>query len=114
MSKSPMNFLGGNIARELMSGMRKKRTRKALKKIDKRLGSIEEKLDASSEESAVPEIDASMDAVEETPIAEPPADAGAVEPVPGAVDALEEDSFATAGDSGLNMVRNIMRRKNKK
>ena len=35
---------------------------------------------------------------------------GGMEPVPGAVDALQEDSFATAGDSGLNMVRKIMRR----
>jgi len=114
MSKSPINFLGGAAIGALMARGGKKKTRRALKKIDKRLGSIEEKLDASSQEGAVPEIEASMDAVEETPIAEPPADAGAVEPVPGAVDALEEDSFATAGDSGLNMVRNIMRRKNKK
>ena len=124
--KSPANFGlsaftgAGNIASRLMARGGKKKTRRALKKIDKRLGSIEEKLDASSQEGAVPEIEASMEAVDES-VMESGSGGGegaitpdGIEPVPGAVDALEEDSFATAGDSGLNMVRNIMRRKNKK
>ena len=120
MSKSPMNFLGGAAIGALMARGGKKKTRRALKKIDKRLGSIEEKVDASSQEGAVPEIEASMEAVDES-VMESGSGGGegaitpdGIEPVPGAVDALEEDSFATAGDSGLNMVRNIMRRKNKK
>ena len=115
--KSPANFGlsdfagAGNIASRLMGRGGRKKTARSLKKIDKRLSGIEEKLNAaSSQEGAVPEIDASMEAVDETPIADTPATEG-IEPVPGAVDALEEDSFATAGDSGLNMIRRIARRK---
>ena len=112
MNKSPINILGA-IAGGLLAGRGKKKTARALKKIDKRLGSIESKIDSatSEEQNAVPEIDASMEAVDELASAAagdggsiPGAsmDAG-VEPVPGAVDALEEDSFATVGDSGINM-----------
>jgi hypothetical protein len=36
-----------------------------------------------------------------------------IEPVPGAVDALEEDSYATAGDSGLNMIRKVLKKSKK-
>ena len=110
MSKSPINFLGGAIAGALIGRRGKKKTSRALKKIDKRLGGIEETLKSQgSEDMAVPEIDASMDAVDDTAIETPDMNQG-MEPVPGAVDALQEDSFATAGDSGLNMVRKIMRR----
>jgi hypothetical protein len=110
MSKSPINFLGGAIAGALIGRRGKKKTARALKKIDKRLGGIEETLKSQgSEEAAVPEIDASMDAVDDNAIETPDMNQG-MEPVPGAVDALQEDSFATAGDSGLNMVRKIMRR----
>jgi hypothetical protein len=35
---------------------------------------------------------------------------GGVEPVPGGVDTIDEDSFATAGDSGLNMIRGMLNR----
>jgi methyl-accepting chemotaxis protein len=120
MSKSPINFLGGAIAGAIMGRRGKKKTAKALGKIDKRLSSIESKIDTatSEEQSAVPEIDASMEAVDE--IASSAAgDGGAipgasmdggVEPVPGAVDALEEDSFATVGDSGINMIRGMLNR----
>ena len=112
MNKSPINFLGGAIAGAIMGRRGKKKTARALKKIDKRLSSIESKIDTatSEEQSAVPEIDASMEAVNEIPTAAgdggsiPGASMdGGVEPVPGAVDALEEDSFATVGDSGINM-----------
>ena len=111
MSKSPINFFGGNLNNQggnlasLMARGGRKKTARSLKKIDKRLSGIEEKLNAaSSQEGAVPDMDASMEAVDETPIADTPATEG-IEPVPGAVDALEEDSFATAGDSGLNMIK---------
>ena len=110
MSKSPINFLGGAIAGALIGRRGKKKTARALKKIDKRLGGIEETLKSqASEDNAVPEIDASMDAVDDTAIETPDMNQG-MEPVPGAVDALQEDSFATAGDSGLNMVKRVMRR----
>jgi methyl-accepting chemotaxis protein len=113
MNKSPINFLGGAIAGAIMGRRGKKKTSRALKKIDKRLSSIESKIDTatSEEQSAVPEIDASMEAVDEIASSVsgdggsiPGASMdGGVEPVPGAVDALEEDSFATVGDSGINM-----------
>ena len=120
MNKSPINFLGGAIAGAIMGRRGKKKTSRALKKIDKRLSSIESKIDTatSEEQSAVPEIDASMEAVDEI-ASSVSGDGGSipgasmdrgVEPVPGAVDALEEDSFATAGDSGLNMIRGILNR----
>ena len=122
--KSPANFGlsdfagAGNVASRLMNRGGRNKTSKSLKKIDKRLGSIEEKLNAaSSQEGAVPEMDASMEAVDESVMESGSAGGeGAItpdgiEPVPGAVDALEEDSFATAGDSGLNMIRRIARRK---
>ena len=119
MNKSPINILGA-IAGGLLAGRGKKKTARALKKIDKRLSGIESKIDAASsaQQGAVPEIDASMEAVDE--IASSAAgDGGAipgasmdggVEPVPGAVDALEEDSFATVGDSGINMIRGMLNR----
>jgi hypothetical protein len=120
MSKSPINFLGGAIAGAIMGRRGKKKTAKALGKIDKRLSSIESKIDSatSEEQSAVPEIDASMEAVDELASAAagdggsiPGASMdGGVEPVPGAVDALEEDSFATVGDSGINMIRGMLNR----
>ena len=119
MNKSPINFLGGAIAGAIMGRRGKKKTAKALGKIDKRLSSIESKIDTatSEEQSAVPEIDASMEAVDEIPTAAgdggsiPGASMdGGVEPVPGGVDTIEEDSFATAGDSGLNMIRGILKR----
>ena len=117
MSKSPINFLGGAIAGALIGRRGKKKTARALKKIDKRLGGIEETLKSqASEDNAVPEIDASMDAVDMAggsggdSAIETPDLSGGMEPVPGAVDALQEDSYATAGDSGLNMVKRVMRR----
>ena len=114
MSKSPINFLGGAIAGALIGRRGKKKTARALKKIDKRLGGIEETLKSQgSEEAAVPEIDASMDAVDDNAIETPDMNQG-MEPVPGAVDALQEDSYATATGSsigsGLNMVKRVMRR----
>ena len=119
MNKSPINFLGGLAAGALIGRRGKKKTARALGKIDKRLSSIESKIDTatSEEQSAVPEIDASMEAVDEIPTAA--GDGGSipgasmdegVEPVPGAVDALEEDSFATVGDSGINMIRGMLNR----
>jgi len=95
----------------------RKSTRKALKNIDERLGGIEETLQSqASEDNAVPEIDASMDAVDmaggsggDSSMVNPDM-SGGMEPVPGAVDALQEDSFGIAGDSGLNMVKRVMRR----
>ena len=113
MSKSPINFLGSAIVGGLMARGGKKKTIRALKKIDKRLSSIEEKLDTQSQEEAVPEIQAEAideigPAVDEVPMA-----TDGIEPVPGAVDALEEDSYATAGDSGLNMIRKVLKKSKK-
>ena len=47
MSKSPINILGA-IAGGLIAGRGKKKTARALKKIDKRLSGIESKIDAAS------------------------------------------------------------------
>ena len=122
MNKSPINFLGGAIAGAIMGGRGKKKTARALGKIDKRLSSIESKIDSASgaQQGAVPEIDASMDAVDSSVIENSgsgggeaitgPDMNGGVEPVPGGVDTIDEDSFATAGDSGLNMIRGILKR----
>ena len=122
MNKSPINFLGGLAAGALIGRRGKKKTARALGKIDKRLSSIESKIDTatSEEQSAVPEIDASMDAVDNSVIENSgsgggeaitgPDMNGGVEPVPGGVDTIDEDSFATAGDSGLNMIRGILKR----
>ena len=122
MNKSPINFLGGAIAGAIMGRKGKKNTAKALGKIDKRLSGIESKIDAASsaQQGAVPEIDASMDAVDNSVIENSgsgggeaitgPDMNGGVEPVPGGVDTIDEDSFATAGDSGLNMIRGILKR----
>jgi len=94
-----------------------RKTRKTLKNIDKRLGNIESTLESQgSQDGAVPEIEASMEAVDMAggsggdSAIETPDMSGGMEPVPGAVDALQEDSYATAGDSGLNMVKRVMRR----
>ena len=122
MNKSPINFLGGAIAGAIMGGRGKKKTARALGKIDKRLSSIESKIDSASgaQQGAVPEIDASMDAVDSSVIENSgsgggeaitgPDMNGGVEPVPGGVDTIDEDSFVTAGDSGLNMIRGILKR----
>ena len=106
---------GIDAIKKLGGGGRK--TRKTLKNIDKRLGNIESTLESQgSQDGAVPEIEASMDAVDMAggsggdSAIEAPDMSGGMEPVPGAVDALQEDSFATAGDSGLNMVKRVMRR----
>ena len=122
MNKSPINILGA-IAGGLLAGRGKKKTARALGKIDKRLSSIESKIDSASgaQQGAVPEIDASMDAVDNSVIENSgsggggeaitgPDMNGGVEPVPGGVDTIDEDSFATAGDSGLNMIRGILNR----
>ena len=121
MNKSPINILGA-IAGGLLAGRGKKNTARALGKIDKRLSGIESKIDAASsaQQGAVPEIDASMDAVDSSVIENSgsgggeaitgPDMNGGVEPVPGGVDTIDEDSFATAGDSGLNMIRGILNR----
>ncbi len=113
MNKSPINFLGSAIVGGLMARGGKKKTRRALKKIDKRLGSIEETLKAQTQEEAVPEIQA--EAIEEIgpAVDEVPMATDGIEPVPGAVDALEEDSYATAGDSGLNMIRKVLKKSKK-
>jgi hypothetical protein len=122
MNKSPINFLGGLAAGALIGRRGKKKTARALGKIDKRLSSIESKIDSASgaQQGAVPEIDASMDAVDSSVIENSgsgggeaitgPDMNGGVEPVPGGVDTIDEDSFATAGDSGLNMIRGILKR----
>ena len=122
MNKSPINFLGGLAAGALIGRRGKKKTARALGKIDKRLSSIESKIDSASgaQQGAVPEIDASMDAVDNSVIENSgsgggeaitgPDMNGGVEPVPGGVDTIDEDSFATAGDSGLNMIRGILKR----
>ena len=122
MNKSPINFLGALAAGAMMGKRGKKNTAKALGKIDKRLSGIESKIDAASsaQQGAVPEIDASMDAVDSSVIENSgsgggeaitgPDMNGGVEPVPGGVDTIDEDSFATAGDSGLNMIRGILKR----
>ena len=111
MNKSPINFLGGLAAGALMGRRGKKKTARALKKIDKRLSGIESKIDAASsaQQGAVPDIDASMEPVNENPTTADANEAiagpdmsGGVQPVTG-IDTVEEDSFATAGDSGLNM-----------
>ena len=118
MNKSPINFLGGAIAGAIMGRRGKKKTARALGKIDKRLGSIEEKLtgmEANEMGTPPPEGLGGYEADSlsvEGDIPGASMDSG-IEPVPGAVDVLEEDSFATAGDSGLNMMFKIARRKNK-
>ena len=110
---------GIDAIKKLGGGGRK--TKKTLKNIDKRLGNIESTLESQgSQDGAVPEIEASMDAVDMAggsggdSAIEAPDMSGGMEPVPGAVDALQEDSFATATGSsigsGLNMVKRVMRR----
>ena len=116
MNKSPINFLGNAIVGSLLARGGKKKTRRALKKIDKRLSGIEETLKSQTEDNAVPEIEAEV--IEEMGPAGDGGDVtmppdGGVEPVPGAVDALEEDSYATAGDSGLNMIRKVLKKSKK-
>ena len=118
MSKSPINFLGGAIAGALIGQRGRKKTSKTLKKINKRLGSIEEKIDlaSSSAQEAVP-VEEGLD----NPVLDNAADAQGIETpsmadqdmgsVPGAVQELQEDSYATAGSSGLNMMKRIARRK---
>ena len=122
MSKSPINFNVGGLSQGIMGGLMarggKKKTRRALKKIDKRLGSIEEKIDlaSSSAQEAVP-VEEGLD----NPVLDNAADAQGIETpsmadqdmgsVPGAVQELQEDSYATAGSSGLNMMKRIARRK---
>jgi len=112
----------GKINSSILGRGGKKNTARALGKIDKRLSSIESKIDSASgaQQGAVPEIDASMDAVDNSVIENSgsgggeaitgPDMNGGVEPVPGGVDTIDEDSFATAGDSGLNMIRGILKR----
>jgi hypothetical protein len=112
----------GKINSSILGRGGKKNTARALGKIDKRLSGIESKIDAASsaQQGAVPEIDASMDAVDNSVIENSgsgggeaitgPDMNGGVEPVPGGVDTIDEDSFATAGDSGLNMIRGILKR----
>jgi len=118
MSKSPINFLGGAIAGALIGRRGKKKTARALKKIDKRLGSIEEKIDlaSSSAQEAVPPEEGldntALDSASEDQAIETPGMTNeANEEVPSAVEGLEQDAYATAGaSSGLNMMKRIARR----
>lgn len=123
--KSPANFGlsdfagAGNIAaRSLLGrgGGSKTKTKRALKKIDERLGGIEETLQGiSASEQAVPteggltdiagSVEDSLDANNEieTPGMETPVE------IPSAVQE-DEDTYATAG-SALSMMKKIARRK---
>jgi len=123
--KSPANFglsdfaTVGNIASRLMGRGGKKKTRRALKKIDKRLGGIEETLEGmTANEMGAPAPEGLGEAQSEMLSAEGMGesitpDMDAVPETPGAVEQMQEDSFATASsdDSGLNMIRRIARRK---
>jgi len=124
MSKSPINFNVGGLSQGIMGGMQQnnavsgRNARKILRSNNKRIKNVEEmlgKITQEAESSAVPPEEgldntALESASEDQAIETPGMTNEASAEIPSAVEGLEEEAYATAGTSGLNMMKRIARR----